>query len=183
MNDPVFTASLPDDSFESYVQGVLQNVFHPTLNWDNVRELKRRSNLPILLKGILHPEDAKLAIENGIDGIIVSNHGGRQLDGVIGSLDALPDIVKAVKGRIPVILDSGVYRGMDALKALALGADAVAIGRPFVYGLALEGQQGVEKVMTNLYDELKVSIALAGAKSIKGLRDITLVKKDGVDQR
>jgi len=100
------------------------------------------------------------------------------LDGVIGSLDALPDIVKAVNGRIPVILDSGVYRGMDALKALALGADAVAIGRPFVYGLALEGQQGVEKVMTNLYDELKVSIALAGAISIKGLRDITLVKKD-----
>ncbi|WP_427109334.1 alpha-hydroxy acid oxidase [Lysinibacillus xylanilyticus] len=183
MNDPVFTASLPDDSFESYVQGVLQNVFHPTLNWDNVRELKRRSNLPILLKGILHPEDAKLAIENGIDGIIVSNHGGRQLDGVIGSLDALPDIVEAVKGRIPVILDSGVYRGMDALKALALGADAVAIGRPFVYGLALEGQQGVEKVMTNLYDELKVSIALAGAISVKGLRDITLVKKDGVDYR
>lgn len=181
INDPVFTASLPDDSFESYVQGVLQNVFHPTLNWDNVRELKRRSNLPILLKGILHPEDAKLAIENGIDGIIVSNHGGRQLDGVIASLDALPSIVKAVKGQIPVILDSGVYRGMDALKALALGADAVAIGRPFVYGLALEGQQGVEKVMTNLYDELKISIALAGAISIKGLRDITLVKKDGAD--
>jgi len=176
MNDPVFTASLPDDSFESYVQGVLQNIFHPTLNWDNVRELKRRSNLPILLKGILHPEDAKLAIENGIDGIIASNHGGRQLDGVIGSLDALPDIVKAVNGRIPIILDSGVYRGMDALKALALGADAVAIGRPFVYGLALEGQQGVEKVMTNLYDELKVSIALAGAISINGLRDITLLK-------
>ena len=97
------------------------------------------------MKGILHPEDAKLAIDNGIDGIIVSNHGGRQLDGVIGSLDALPAIAKAVNGQIPIILDSGVYRGMDALKALALGADAVAIGRPFVYGLALEGQQGVER--------------------------------------
>ncbi|WP_342535312.1 alpha-hydroxy acid oxidase [Lysinibacillus sp. FSL K6-1151] len=179
MNDPVFTATLPDDSFESYVQGVLQNVFHPTLNWKHVRELKKRTNLPILLKGILHPEDAKLAIDNGIDGIIVSNHGGRQLDGVIGSLDALPAIAKVVNGQIPIILDSGVYRGMDALKALALGADAVAIGRPFVYGLALEGQQGVEKVMTNLYDELKVSIALAGATSIKGLRNITLVKHDG----
>ncbi|WP_155592459.1 alpha-hydroxy acid oxidase [Lysinibacillus cavernae] len=181
MNDPIFTASLPDDSFESYVQGVLQNVFHPTLNWEHVRELKRRTNLPLLLKGILHPEDAKLAIDNGIDGIIVSNHGGRQLDGVIGSLDALPAIVKAVNGQIPIILDSGVYRGMDALKALALGADAVAIGRPFVYGLALEGQQGVEKVMTNLYDELKVSIALAGATSVKGLRNITLVKHDGTE--
>ncbi|WP_342504161.1 alpha-hydroxy acid oxidase [Lysinibacillus sp. FSL L8-0126] len=181
MNDPVFTATLPDDSFESYVQGVLQNVFHPTLNWKHVRELKKRTNLPILLKGILHPEDAKLAIDNGIDGIIVSNHGGRQLDGVIGSLDALPAIAKVVNGQIPIILDSGVYRGMDALKALALGADAVAIGRPFVYGLALEGQQGVEKVMTNLYDELKVSIALAGATSIKGLRNITLVKHDGTE--
>ncbi|AVK82575.1 alpha-hydroxy-acid oxidizing enzyme [Lysinibacillus sp. B2A1] len=183
INDPVFMASLPDESFESYVQGVLQNVFHPTLSWENVRELKRRSNLPILLKGILHPEDAKLAIENGIDGIIVSNHGGRQLDGVVGSLDALPAIVKAVNGQIPIILDSGVYRGMDALKALALGADAVAIGRPFVYGLALDGQQGVEKIMTNLYDELKVSIALAGVTSIPALRNITLVKKDGVDEK
>ncbi|MED4700274.1 alpha-hydroxy acid oxidase [Lysinibacillus capsici] len=181
MNDPVFTASLPDDSFESYVQGVLQNVFHPTLNWEHVRELKKRTNLPILLKGILHPEDAKLAIDNGINGIIVSNHGGRQLDGVIGSLDALPAIAKVVNRQIPIILDSGVYRGMDALKALSLGADAVAIGRPFVYGLALEGQQGVEKVMTNLYDELKVSIALAGATSVKGLRNITLVKQDGTE--
>ncbi len=181
MNDPVFTASLPDDSFESYVQGVLQNVFHPTLNWEHVRELKRRTNLPILLKGILHAEDARLAIDNGIDGIIVSNHGGRQLDGVIGSLDALPAIVNTVNGQIPIILDSGVYRGMDALKALALGADAVAIGRPFVYGLALDGQQGVEKVMTNLYDELKVSIALAGVTSVKGLRNITLVKNDGTE--
>jgi len=181
MNDPVFTATLPDDSFESYVQGVLQNVFHPTLNWEHVRELKKRTNLPILLKGILHPEDAKHAIDNGIDGIIVSNHGGRQLDGVIGSLDALPAIVKVVNGQIPIILDSGVYRGMDALKALALGANAVAIGRPFVYGLALEGQQGVEKVMTNLYDELKVSVALAGATSVKGLRNITLVKQDGTE--
>ena len=181
MNDPVFTATLPDDSFESYVQGVLQNVFHPTLNWEHVRELKKRTNLPILLKGILHSEDAKHAIDNGIDGIIVSNHGGRQLDGVIGSLDALPAIVKVVNGQIPIILDSGVYRGMDALKALALGANTVAIGRPFVYGLALEGQQGVEKVMTNLYDELKVSIALAGATSVKGLRNITLVKQDGTE--
>lgn len=181
MNDPVFTAALPDDSFESYVQGVLQNVFHPTLNWEHVQALKKRTNLPILLKGILHPEDAKLAIDNGIDGIIVSNHGGRQLDGVIGSLDALPAIAKVVNGQIPIILDSGVYRGMDALKALALGADAIAIGRPFVYGLALEGQQGVEKVMTNLYDELKVSIALAGSTSVKGLRNITLVKQDGTE--
>ncbi|MFJ7698006.1 alpha-hydroxy-acid oxidizing protein [Lysinibacillus fusiformis] len=181
INDPVFMASLPNDSFESYVQGVLQNVFHPILNWEHVRELKRRTTLPILLKGILHPEDAKLALENGIDGIIVSNHGGRQLDGVIGSLDALPGIVSAVNGQIPIILDSGVYRGMDALKALALGADAVAIGRPFVYGLALEGQQGAEKVMTNIYDELKVSIALAGTTSVEGLRTITLVKNDGTE--
>ena len=97
------------------------------------------------MKGILHPEDAKLAIDNGIDGIIVSNHGGRQLDGVIGSLDALPAIAKVVHGQIPIILDSGVYRGMDALKALALGADAVAIGRPFVYGLALKDNKASKR--------------------------------------
>lgn len=89
--------------------------------------------------------------------------------------------MSAVNGQIPIILDSGVYRGMDALKALALGADAVAIGRPFVYGLALEGQQGAEKVMTNIYDELKVSIALAGTTSVEGLRTITLVKNDGTE--
>ena len=176
VNDPVFTASLKDNSFEAYVDGMLSNIFHPTLNWDNVRELKRRVNVPVLIKGILHPEDARLALEAGVDGIIVSNHGGRQLDGVIGSLDALPSIVEVAGGRVPVLLDGGVYRGIDAVKALALGATAVCIGRPFVYGLAYAGEHGVYQVMQNLYNEFKVSIGLAGQRTIAGLRDVTLVK-------
>jgi len=177
VNDPVFTASLKNDSFEAYVEGMLANIFHPTLNWDNVRELKRRVNVPVLIKGILHPEDARLALEAGVDGIIVSNHGGRQLDGVIGSLDALPSIVEVAGGRVPVLLDGGVYRGIDAVKALALGATAVCIGRPFVYGLAYAGEHGVYQVMQNLYSEFKVSMGLAGQRTIAGLRDVTLVCK------
>ena len=177
VNDPVFTASLKDDSFEAYIEGMLANIFHPTLNWDNVRELKRRVNVPVLIKGILHPEDARLALEAGIDGIIVSNHGGRQLDGVIGSLDALPSIVEVAGERVPVLLDGGVYRGIDAVKALALGATAVCIGRPFVYGLAYAGEHGVYQVMQNLYSEFKVSMGLAGQRTIAGLRDVTIVRK------
>ncbi len=111
-----------------------------------------------------------------MDGIIVSNHGGRQLDGVIGSLDALPSIVEVVGGRVPVLLDGGVYRGIDAVKAFALGATAVCIGRPFVYGLAYAGEHGVYQVMQNLYSEFKVSMGLAGQRTIAGLRDVTLVK-------
>ena len=175
-SDPVFISTLRDDSFEAFVDGMLANIFHPTLNWDNVRELKQRTKLPVLLKGILHPEDAKLAIETGVDGIIVSNHGGRQLDGVIGSLDALPGIVEAVAGRVPVLFDSGVYRGIDVLKALALGATAVAVGRPFVYGLAYDGENGVRQVMKNLYDEFKVSMGLAGVSRVADMRGLTMVK-------
>jgi lactate 2-monooxygenase len=177
MNDPIFTASLKDDSFESYVEGVLANIFHPTLNWENVRELKSRLRVPLLIKGILHPEDARLAIEAGVDGIIVSNHGGRQLDGVIGSLDALPAIVKAVDHRVPVLLDGGVYRGIDAIKALALGASAVCIGRPFVYGLAYDGENGVYQVMQNLYSEFKVSMGLAGQRTVAGLQTLSLIRE------
>ena len=175
-SDPVFMSTLRDDSFEAFVDGMLANIFHPTLNWDNVRELKQRTKLPVLLKGILHPEDAKLALEAGVDGIIVSNHGGRQLDGVIGSLDALPGVVEAVAGRVPVLFDSGAYRGIDVLKALALGATAVAIGRPFVYGLAYDGENGVHQVMKNLYDEFKVSMGLAGAATIADVKNLTLMK-------
>lgn len=176
VNDPVFMATLPDDSFDSYIEGLLSNFYHPTLTWEKVRELKSRTKLPLLLKGILHPEDAKLAIEAGIDGIIVSNHGGRQLDGVAGSLDALPAVLDAVNGQIPVLLDSGVYRGIDALKALALGATAVAIGRPYIYGLAYDGQDGVRQIMTNIYEEFKVSMGLAGTKNMQEVRNLTLVR-------
>ena len=176
MQDPAFTASLPDDSFESFVSSVIDNIYHPHLTWEHVAKLKMHTSLPIYLKGILHPDDAQLALNYGVDGIIVSNHGGRQLDGVIGSLDALPAIVEVVGGRVPVIIDSGVYSGLDVLKAIALGADAVAIGRPFVYGLALNGQAGVEQVMQNIYEEFRVSLALAGASSIEEARKLSLIK-------
>ncbi|MEG0261175.1 MAG: alpha-hydroxy acid oxidase, partial [Lysinibacillus sp.] len=176
MQDPAFNAALKDDSFETYVASVIENVYHPHITWAHIKELKKRTSLPIYLKGILHPEDAALALEHGVNGIIVSNHGGRQLDGVVGSLDALPGIAEVIAGRIPIILDSGIYSGIDVLKALALGADAVAIGRPFVYGLALDGQQGVETVMRNIYEEFKVSLALAGATNIQAARKLTLVK-------
>ena len=174
-NDPVFMASLPNNDDDSIIQGIVDNIYHPRLSWKQVAELKNRTSLPLLLKGILHPEDARLAIENGIDGIIVSNHGGRQLDGVIASIDSLRAVVEAVDGEIPVLFDSGVRRGSDVVKALALGADAVLIGRPFVYGLAVGGQHGVEKVLSTILQEMKVSISLSGITSVRDLRNMTIV--------
>ncbi|WP_108669196.1 alpha-hydroxy acid oxidase [Peribacillus acanthi] len=173
--DPVFLNSIPNRDEESIIQGILQNVLHPSLNWEHVAKLKEVTNLPILLKGILHPEDALLAIENGVDGIIVSNHGGRQLDGVISAIDALPHIVRSVNGRVPVLFDSGIRRGSDIIKALAQGAEAVFIGRPFVYGLAIGGQAGVEKVISNYIQDTIVSLSLAGASNVKDLTTSNIV--------
>lgn len=172
--DPVFMSSLPNGDV---VQGILDNIHHPSLNWEHVARLKEKTDLPILLKGILHPEDAKLAIENGIDGIIVSNHGGRQLDGATGAIDALPQIARKVKGRIPVLFDSGIRRGSDIVKALALGADAVCLGRPYIYGLAVGGQAGVEKVLANFIEETKVSLSLSGVSSVKNIADLQLIRQ------
>lgn len=174
--DPVFMAYLTEQSQEAIVDSILENIYHPTLNWNDITELRNHTSLPILIKGILHPDDAKLAIEKGIDGIIVSNHGGRQLDGVIASIDALSGIVEAVNGSIPVLFDSGVRRGSDAVKALALGATAVCIGRPFVWGLAAGGQKGVERVLENFLQETKVSISLAGVRNMEELRNMLVIK-------
>ncbi|MFJ5769672.1 alpha-hydroxy acid oxidase [Psychrobacillus sp. NPDC093180] len=176
ITDPVFMASLPDQTEDSIINGIVDYLYHPSLNWDAIAELKEQTSLPILIKGILHPEDAKLAIEKGIDGIIVSNHGGRQLDGVVASIDALPEIVEAVDGRIPVLFDSGIRRGADALKALALGATAVCIGRPFVWGLAAGGQAGVERVLESFLEETKVSISLSGVSHVTDLHKLKVVK-------
>ncbi|WP_249871510.1 alpha-hydroxy-acid oxidizing protein [Oceanobacillus saliphilus] len=177
ITDDVFRASLPNEFEETVIQEILSNIYHPTLNWKHVLELKKRTSLPVLLKGVLHPADARLAIESGIDGIIVSNHGGRQLDGVLSSIDALPAVAKEVNGQVPVVMDSGIRRGADVVKALALGADAVLYGRPYVYGLAIAGQEGVEKVLANFIQETKVSLALSGAVNIKEARNIQLVKE------
>ena len=174
--DEIFLASLPNQDEDTIIQSILDNIHHPSMNWNDVAELKKRTSLPILLKGILHPDDALLAIEHGVDGIIVSNHGGRQLDGVISSIDALPPIVDVVKGKIPVLLDSGIRRGSDVIKALALGADAVCIGRPYVYGLAAGGQSGVERVIGSFIQETQVSMALSGVSNTADLRKVRIIK-------
>ncbi|WP_306216207.1 alpha-hydroxy acid oxidase [Actinoplanes sp. RD1] len=134
------------------------------LGWDRIAWLRGVTGLPILLKGVLHPADARLAVEHGAAGVIVSNHGGRQLDGAIPTLDALAPIVAAVDGRIPVLLDGGVRRGADVAVALALGAVAVLVGRPVVDGLAAGGAAGVRAALRRLTDELDHTLALAGAR-------------------
>jgi len=139
---------------------------NPALTWERLAFLRSQTKLPILLKGILHPEDARRALELGMDGIVVSNHGGRQVDGAVGTLDALPGIVAAVDGHVPVLLDSGVRGGADMFKALALGATAVCIGRPYVYGLALGGAAGVAEVLANYQADFELTMALAGCASV-----------------
>ncbi|UFN49449.1 alpha-hydroxy-acid oxidizing protein [Roseomonas sp. OT10] len=137
----------------------------PDLTWDDLPRLRRMTGLPILLKGILHPDDARRALEAGMDGIIVSNHGGRQVDGAVAALDALPAVTAAVAGRVPVLFDSGIRTGADAAKALALGARAVLLGRPYAYGLALAGEAGVRAVIRHLAAELDLTLALCGCRT------------------
>jgi lactate 2-monooxygenase len=150
------------------VRKFLETYSRPSLTWDDLASLRGLTRLPILLKGILHPEDARLALEHA-DGIVVSNHGGRQVDGAIASLDALPAIAAEVEGRVPILLDSGVRGSADAVKALALGATAVLIGRPYVYGLALAGEQGVREVIQNFRAEFDLTLGLSGYTSVSEL--------------
>jgi len=166
--DPVFRAGLEQTPEEDpgmatgHFLGVQAN---PSLTWEDLGWLRERTSLPIVVKGIQHVDDAREAARRGVDGIVVSNHGGRQVDGSIGSLDALPAIAEAVGDEIAVLFDSGVRGGADAIKALALGADAVCLGRPYVWGLALEGQQGVETVLKMTLAELDLTMALCGYTS------------------
>jgi len=139
------------------------------LGWDDLARLRTWTRLPVLLKGILHPGDARRAVEAGVDGLIVSNHGGRQVDGAVAALDALPGVVEAVEGRLPVLFDSGVRTGADVVKALALGARAVLIGRPYVYGLALAGERGAREVVANIAAELDLTLALMGRRALAEL--------------
>jgi isopentenyl diphosphate isomerase/L-lactate dehydrogenase-like FMN-dependent dehydrogenase len=138
----------------------------PSLSWGDLPWLRERTRLPIVLKGIVHPEDARIALEHGVDGLIVSTHGGRQVDGAIGSLDALPRILEVVGDGIPVLLDSGIRGGADAFKALALGARAVLIGRPYAYGLAIAGERGVREVIQNFIAELDLTLGLSGYTAV-----------------
>jgi 4-hydroxymandelate oxidase len=148
---------------------------HLVDTWETVDWLRSMTTLPILLKGILTAEDARLAAERGIDGIVVSNHGGRQLDGAIASLDALPEVVEAVAGRCEVYVDGGIRRGTDVLKALALGARAVLLGRSILWGLAVNGQEGVRHVLELLRAELELAMALSGRPTLASI-DRSLLK-------
>jgi isopentenyl diphosphate isomerase/L-lactate dehydrogenase-like FMN-dependent dehydrogenase len=166
--DPVFRASLPvapeDDPAPAI--GRWAEVFaNPDLTWADLPFLRESTRLPILLKGILHPDDARQALAAGVDGIIVSNHGGRQVDGSIGALDALPAVVEAVAGRIPVLMDGGVRSGADALKALALGATSVLLGRPYVYALGIGGTQGLTEYLRGFLADLEITMSLCGLRS------------------
>jgi 4-hydroxymandelate oxidase len=145
---------------------IYSSVFDPALSWKDIAWLRSITKLPIVLKGILNPDDAARAADAGADGIIVSNHGGRNLDTVPASIDALPLVNDRVSGRITVLIDGGVRRGTDVLKALALGAQAVLIGRPYLYGLALAGAAGVAHVVEVLRAEFEMAMALAGRRSI-----------------
>jgi 4-hydroxymandelate oxidase len=154
--------------------GIYDPLFDPSFNWKDVEWLRSVAGVPVILKGVLSPEDGKRAVEHGADGVIVSNHGGRNLDTVPATIDALPRVVDAVADRIPVMLDSGVRRGTDVLAALARGARAVFIGRPYIYGLALAGAKGVERVINILRDEFARAMALTGRRSIKEIDETVL---------
>jgi 4-hydroxymandelate oxidase len=147
----------------------VEQLFDPSLDWKKVEWLRSITKLPLLLKGVLTPEDARLAVQAGLAGVIVSNHGGRQLDGAEATIVALPRVVEAVAGAIPVLMDGGIRRGAHVLTALALGAQAVLIGRPYLWGLAVNGQQGVRDVLALLREELELAMMLSGRPTIASI--------------
>ncbi len=153
----------PEDSgLAAYFAGLLE----PALTWKDLDWLRTVTKLPILVKGLVRGDDARRSIDHGAHAIIVSNHGGRQLDTAPATIDALPAVVDAVAGRVPVLMDGGARRGTDVLKAVALGARAVLLGRPVLWGLAVDGQAGVERVLSLLRDEIDLALALAGVSSV-----------------
>lgn len=147
------------------VQTFLDTFSNPALNWEHLATLRDRTRLPIVLKGVLHPDDARRAFDAGVDAVMVSNHGGRQVDGSIGSLDALVRVREAVGSEPTVLLDSGIRSGADVIKAMASGADAVTLGRPHLYGLAIAGRRGVGEVLDNLLAEIDLTMSLSGVSS------------------
>ncbi|KAJ2834573.1 Lactoylglutathione lyase [Coemansia furcata] len=165
-DDAKARVSAADDSgLASYVASQID----PTLSWAHVAWVRSVARVPVLVKGILTAEDARLAVAAGVAGIIVSNHGGRQLDTVPATIDVLEEVVAAVAGKVPVFLDGGVRRGTDVFKALALGASAVFLGRPVLWALAYDGERGVAQMLATINDELRLAMALAGCASLKDI--------------
>jgi len=148
---------------------VRQIAMSAALTWDDVDWLREHTSLPVILKGVLHPEDARIAVAHGVAGLLLSNHGGRQLDTAPATIELLPEFVRAVGAEIPVLLDGGIRRGTDIVKALALGAAAVGVGRPIVWGLAVGGEQGAARVLETLREELDHALALCGADGFADL--------------
>jgi isopentenyl diphosphate isomerase/L-lactate dehydrogenase-like FMN-dependent dehydrogenase len=167
--DPSMRDVLPLTPGASGLEAVAQELFDQSLTWDALSWLRSITSLPVVVKGVMTAEDARLAVEHGAAAIIVSNHGGRQLDGVPATIEALPEVVEAVGGRCEVYLDGGVRRGTDVLKALALGARGVFIGRPVLWGLAVDGAAGVERVLALLRNELELAMALAGRPTLASI--------------
>ncbi|GAN89864.1 L-lactate dehydrogenase [Gluconobacter frateurii M-2] len=160
---------------EDYI-GWLANNFDPSISWKDLEWIRDYWDGPMIIKGILDPEDAKDAVRFGADGIVVSNHGGRQLDGVLSSARALPPIADAVKGELKILADSGVRSGLDIARMVAMGADAVLLGRAFVYALAAGGQKGVENLLDIMEKELRVAMTLTGASAISDLTSESLAR-------
>ncbi|MBO9470708.1 alpha-hydroxy-acid oxidizing protein [Endozoicomonas sp. G2_2] len=176
-SDPVFCAGLdqpPADDVQATVRHWSQVYASPERSWPDLAKLREATNLPLILKGVLHPEDALAARAAGMDGVIVSNHGGRQVDGSVAAIDALAGVVDAVGAHMDVLFDSGIRRGTDVLKAIALGADAVLVGRPFAWGLACAGEQGVAEVLRRLLADIDLSLALIGQSRIDRLSRASL---------
>ena len=171
-SDPVFRALLDEPPEADVLTASVRALsLFPNLGltWADVAWLRDRTPLPVLVKGVLTAEDARIALEHGVDGIVVSNHGGRQVDGAIASLDALVEVRAAVGGDATLLVDGGIRRGSDVLKAIALGADAVLLGRPYAYGLAAGGQAGVEAVIRQLAAEVDITLALIGGRAVRDL--------------
>lgn len=172
LTDPVFRASLskpPEEDPRAAIMQFLGVFTNPSFGWNDVDWLRSQTGLPILLKGVVHPDDARKAIDHGVDGIVVSNHGGRQLDGGIGTMDALPSIIDAVGDKGSVLVDSGVRRGADVIKAIALGAKAALVGRPYAYAMACHGEPGVRHLLRCMMAEIDLELALCGLTSVSGI--------------
>jgi isopentenyl diphosphate isomerase/L-lactate dehydrogenase-like FMN-dependent dehydrogenase len=169
-SDPIFRSKLdepPEKNVRAAALKALEEGNNQCFSWKELDFIRQQTQLPLLIKGMTHPDDAIIAVEHGVDGIIVSNHGGRQLDGAIATLDALPSVCEAIHGSVPVLMDSGIRRGADILKAIALGATAVLIGRPYAYALAVAGELGVRQVIQNFIGETELQLAISGRSSIE----------------